>query len=168
MAFPVGFRFWQVNDGEKIKSVLRSTFMHSFNQLFINSFSSLFIHSLNPPRHPIRQVLLALLYTPEISSLLELTQPVSRRTRTEPKLVSLCCAAPLDKETTTGPYRLRKQDEQSHRRRGNLHLLKRNHLVKGLHGLATVWSAVYMEFTYFSHETVIITSILRMTKRRLR
>ena len=140
MAFPVGFRFWQVNDGEKIKSVLRSTFIHSFNQLFINSFSSLFINSFNPPMHPIRQVLLVLLYTPESSSLLELTQPVSRRTRTEPKLVFLfsLLRCPSRQRENIGPYRLRKQEGQGHRRRGNLHLLKRNHLLKGLHGLATV------------------------------
>ena len=73
----------------------------------------------------------------------KLTQPVSRRTRTESKFdSSLPCAAPLGKEKTLGTLcQENMKDKVTQEEETNL--------LKGLQGSATVLSVFYMKFYLF-------------------
>lgn len=119
------------------KTVLRSSLIHSFNQLLTNSFSPLFINSFNPPMNPVRLLLLGTQTRKR-----KLTQPLSRRTRTEPKFgSSLPCAAPLGKEKTWGTLsRENMKDKVTQEKETNL--------LKGLQGSAILLC--------FLHEILLI------------
>lgn len=131
-------RFWQVNDVKKKKTVLRSSLIHSFNQLLTNSFSPLFINSFNPPMNPVRLLLLGTQTRKR-----KLTQPAGRRTRTAPKSGSyLPCAAPLGKEKTWGTLCHENMKDKVTQE-------KETNLLKGLQGPAILLSVFYMKFYLF-------------------
>ena len=88
--------------------------------------------------NPVRQLLLGTQTRKR-----KLTQPVSRRTRSEPKFgSSLPCAAPLGKEKTWGT--------QSHENmKDKVTQEKETNLLKGLQGSAILLSGFYMKFYLF-------------------
>lgn len=126
-------RLWKVND-EKRAGGGGGSPAHIEQSLCARYWEALsFIHSINPHICPIRGVLLSLLYTPESSSLLKLTELVSTRTQTEPKFVFLITQLrrPSRQRGNIKTYGPGKNDEQGHRRRRKLNMLK------GIHGSAS-------------------------------